>query len=98
MTNRVTNADLERVCRLINSALGLTSHEPYLVKGSKEGPPIHNVGCVYLGGAYGGVRIEQMCEGGGCRDLLSTGYDTKRLVYGRACAYLEGLNVGKGLS
>lgn len=39
----------------------------------------------------GGWRLEQMCKGGGSRDLLSTGYESKRHIYAIASAYLAGL-------
>lgn len=79
---RVTNKDVERVCGLINDALG-TPQEPY-------GPNGSNPGCVYVAGAYGGTKLEQMCDGGGCRDFLNTGYATKQEVYSQAVSWLDG--------
>lgn len=94
MSNRITNAMLERTVERINDALGVPN-EPYQTDADgkvlrKDGHTMVNAGCVYIAGAYGGTRLEQMSEGGGCRDFLSTGYETKRTVYNMAQAWLSG--------
>jgi len=57
-------------------------------KGTRCAVP--NVGVVYLTGANGGWRIEQMSAGGGSSDFLQAGYESKRVMYLTASAYLEG--------
>jgi hypothetical protein len=88
---RITNKDLERLIARINDALGVPQ-EPYQETRDARGGLIANAGTCYLAGAYGGVRIEQMCAGGGSRDLLSSGYGTKRAVYDQARAWLDGFD------
>ena len=53
-----------------------------------------NVGNYHLGGANGGVKLEQMVgPSGEERDVLSCGYTTKRDLYNRLCAMLDGIEV-----
>ncbi len=96
---QITVKQLESLVERINDALGVPQ-TPYkedtdgkAIRG-ENGSLIANAGTCYLTGAYGGYRIEQMCKGGGSRDLLSIGYDTKRNVWNMAQAYLSGLNAG----
>jgi hypothetical protein len=89
MTDRITTKQLERVVAQINSELGVPN-EPYADARDERGGLIANVGNVHLAGAYSGTRLEQMCDGGGSRDFLSTGYATKRAVYDVAQAWLAG--------
>lgn len=96
MSNRITVKNLEWLVSRINDALGVPQ-EPY--KHDADGKAIRdangrmtaNAGTVYLGGAYGGYRFEQMCKGGGCRDLSSSGYCSKRELYEIGQAYLHGI-------
>ena len=96
MSNRITVKNLEYLVARINDALGVPQ-EPY--QHDADGKAIRdehgrltaNAGTVYLGGAYGGYRFEQMCKGGGSRDLSSSGYCPKRELYEIGQAYLMGI-------
>jgi hypothetical protein len=89
--SRITTKHLETIIGHINDALGVPQ-EPYQETRDARGGLIANAGTCYLAQAYGGSRIEQMCEGGGSRDLLSSGYATKREVYDQASAWLAGFS------
>lgn len=98
MTNRITNAMIERRAEYLNDLLGVAQamyQTRDVVDGKPVGDLVANAGHCYLAGAYGGFKIEQMCAGGGSRDLLSMGFDTKRNVYDRLNAYIDGLQAGK---
>lgn len=88
--NRITKAQLDSLVARINHALDVPC-EAYASERDANGGLIANAGTIYLASAYGGYRLEQMCKGGGSRDLLSTGYESKRHVYATASAYLAGL-------
>lgn len=95
MTQRITNARLQMVVDRINDALGIEQPGAYIGR-DENGKLIANAGHVYIAGAYGGTRLEQMCEGGGCRDFLASGYATKSNVYDQAQAWLLGFRAGQG--
>ena len=86
---RITNKDLEAVVRRINT---MTNNpiEPY-TKG-EDGCFHSNVGNYHISGAYGGVSLHQMSnEQGGIRDVFSCGHTTKKDLYNRMQAYINGL-------
>lgn len=97
MTNRITNADLERLLIAINKATG-NALEPYANEpwtdprtGMKTNNKA-NVGTYYISGAYGGVKLVQICnEFGGERTVSSHGYGTKRQLYTFMQGMLNGL-------
>lgn len=89
MADRITTKQIENLVKDINASLGVPN-DPYSDTRDNNGGLIANVGTVYVAGAYGGARLEQMCRGGGSRDFLSTGYTTKRVVYDIAMAWLSG--------
>lgn len=82
MSERITTARLERAVEALNVAFGYPT-APYRREGERL---IAQPRCFYLAGAYGGHRVEQMCEGGGSRDV--TGLGTKREVYDQVQAML----------
>lgn len=95
MTDRVTNKQLEALCEQINQLHGVPN-EPYKSDRGEDGRLVANAGTVYVAGAYGGVRLEQMCKGGGSRDLLSSGYGTKRELFNAMHSYIRGYRAANG--
>ena len=93
MIYRITNQQIASVIARINDALGVPQ-APYGDVRDELGGLIANAGTVYLAGAYGGSRLEQMCKGGGSRDFLGSGYCTKRQIYELATAWLAGFQAG----
>ena len=89
MAYRITTKQLESMIEQINDALGVPN-EPYADERDERGGLVANAGTVYLAGAYGGSRLEQMCKGGGSRDFLSSGYATKRQIWELGHAWLAG--------
>tara|TARA_Y100001972_G_scaffold123719_1_gene171477 strand:- start:337 stop:597 length:261 start_codon:yes stop_codon:yes gene_type:complete len=51
-----------------------------------------NVGTYYLSMAYGGHKLEQIVNTrGGCKDVLCTGFTTKKDLYYNICSYISGI-------
>lgn len=90
MSDRITTARLERAIEALNEAFGYPS-APYRREGDRLIAQPNNF---HLAGAYGGYRVEQMCEGGGSRDV--TGFGTKREVYDQVQAMLWAARELKG--
>lgn len=85
---RINQADLERLVVAINTMTG-NAKEPYAKR--VEGERLKaNAGNYHLSYAYGGVALEQMCEGGGVRRISSTGYGTKRELYNWMQSFISG--------
>lgn len=87
---RVTEKDLEAVVARINRVMG-TPAEPYAKEGDKYVPQAK---CYHLSHAYGGVALHQMSDTPGCtgvRDVFS-GHETKRVLYEKMQAFLEGVS------
>ena len=54
---------------------------------------VGNIGTYYVEGAYGGHKLVQITNhGGGVRDVLGTGYASKRELYRAVSAYLDGID------
>jgi hypothetical protein len=93
---KITRKMLDSICARINIAHGvsdelyLTNYKGVLLTDSK-GCLVPNAGTVYLTGANGGWRIERICTGGGSSDFLHATYESKKVVYLAASAYLKGL-------
>jgi len=86
--NRITMKDLEQVVRIINRETG-NPETSYTREGDKFKA---NIGNYHLDGAYGGWSLEQMTnEGGGVDDTLRCGHVSKRELYNRMKAFLDGL-------
>jgi hypothetical protein len=92
--DRITQANLEAVVARINRQ----TNSPMQPWGKNEaGETKANIGNYHLGYAYGGVKLYRMTnEGGGVRDVLSTGYTTKRELYNAMFAFIAGLETGEG--
>jgi hypothetical protein len=82
MTNRITQKDLENLLTRINEHAGHGAKPAY-------GTP----GAYVLSYAYGGVKLEQYCKGGGVRTISTNGYGTKRELYN----FMQGMNAGAGM-
>lgn len=88
MTQRITRKDLEGAVNLLNRITN-NEVEPYRKEGDKW---VANVGNFHISGAYGGFALHQMGnEGGGVRDVFSTGHVTMRELYALIHAYRRGI-------
>lgn len=86
---RITQKDLEAVCRLINLETD-SPLESYAVNG--EGKMKANIGNHHIGYAYGGVCLQRIVsEGGGVSCPLDNCHIPKKELYGKMHAYLAGL-------
>ena len=87
---RITEAILGARVRGLNERTG-NPLEPYK-RNENTGRYEAQIGCFYVGGAYGGFRLEQIVgEGGGCRDISLRG--TRRDVYNFIGAMLTGFQL-----
>ncbi len=93
MTDRVTIADLEAICRRINRTVNGTDQLEVYTR--ENGTLRANIGVFYLDGAYGGYALYRIVsEGGGVTDVLNTGHTTKRELQARMFSFLEGIDYG----
>tara|TARA_R110000803_G_scaffold138778_1_gene205545 strand:+ start:1089 stop:1367 length:279 start_codon:yes stop_codon:yes gene_type:complete len=91
----MTKNKLQHAINELNNALG-NYLECYQPRKSNKEPVKANGGTYYYCGASGGYRLEQMCEGGGARDISNRG--TKREVFDYVQAMLKGISATKDLS
>jgi len=92
---RITKAALETRVHLLNLKLG-EPRTPYVVDDEFR-HAMTQPGSYYVGQAYGGFRLEQMCDSGGSRDISKRG--TRREVYefiGAMLAGIEALEAKRG--
>ena len=93
---KISRSDLEAVVRRLNTVTG-NSIDPYTK--DETGQFIANIGNYHLSGAYGGVALHRMAtDGGGVSDVFGCGHVTKRDLYDRLHAYLNGIERGVELS
>ena len=91
--NRITTAQLENLVKRINERTGspLTTYTK-----NKDGATRANIGNYYLDWAYGGVKLDRVCnEGGGVNSISNAGFGTKRELYNWMQAFLMGLSDNK---
>lgn len=89
---RITRSNLEAIANRLNIMTG-NRIEPYTK--SEAGQFIANIGNYHLSGAYGGVALHRMItDGGGVSDVFGCGHVTKRDLYNRLHAYLNGIERG----
>ena len=88
---RITNSMIDRKVNYLNQLTGNPA-EPY---STIDGKYKSNTGNYHISSAYGGVCLDQMCDGGGTRSVFSIGHIPKRDLYNRICAYVLGLEVSK---
>jgi hypothetical protein len=96
MGYRYTMRDLEGLVDRLNRTTG-AEVEPYRDATEAEKAAgfggVGNVGTYHLMGAYGGHKLVQITNhGGGVRDVLGTGYASKRELYRAISAYLDGID------
>ena len=90
---RITKKDLESRISDLNRITG-NANETYTKQ--DDGKFRANIGNYYLSGAYGGVKLEQICsDGGGCSDISRQGFGTKRELYNWMNAYIDGIHAQK---
>jgi hypothetical protein len=93
MSERITQKMLERLVDRINQITG--QPETSYTK-DKDGRYRANVGNYHLDYAYGGVALEQMStDGGGVHSVFGCGHVTKRELYNRLHAFINGLEAEK---
>ena len=92
---------MERIVRILNIEAGLDVDG---VPSWKDATPEQRARGYYQGGlgwfvwmgAYGGWKLERVITyGGGVRDVLRNGYQTKREAYHGARAFLEGMRAAR---
>ena len=88
---RITKADLEGVCRMINKLTG-SPEEPY-TKG-EDGQWKPNGGCFHLDWAYGGVGLQRMAKTGSGTEKILGGFMPKRELYEKMHAMIQGIHAG----
>jgi len=71
------------------------AQEPYQKERAPDGRLIANAGTYYIGGAYGGYRLERMAESGGASDISPR--LSKRELADWINAYIDGIEVGMKL-
>lgn len=87
MSDIINKAALEQQIDRLNDMTGQPM-EPYNY--DAKNCYVSQPGNYHLDWAYGGVCVEQMCEGGGVRTIIA-GYETKRITYEKLCTYIDGI-------
>lgn len=91
--NRITESNLNFLVKRINEVTGSPA-EPYTKL--KNGKFKANIGNYHLDWAYGGVKLVRMHSGGGgIKEVLHSGFTTKRDLYNQLHSFLIGLDGGK---
>lgn len=88
---RVTKEMLQRRVALLNKTTGAALY-PHMTERDSDGRLIANAGTYYIGGAYGGYRLERMSEGGGASDISPR--LSKPALYDWINAYIDGIEIG----
>ena len=86
--DRITNKMLDARVNSLNNILGYPTErwKPYRV----DGRWVANSNHYYVGKAYGGYRLEQLCtDGGGALDISPRG--TKREIWDYTTAMIKGI-------
>lgn len=91
MNDRITQKDLECLTDRINK---VTDSPPTTHTKGDDGHFTPNPGNYHLSYAYGGVKLERMCnERGGVNTASTGGFGTKRELYNWMQAFLAGIAV-----
>jgi len=86
---RITQKQLEYLVERINE----DTNSPKASYTKTEEGHKANIGNYHLSYAYGGVKLERMCnEGGGVNTVSTGGFGTKRELYDWMRAYLDGMS------
>lgn len=97
MSERITQRDLEAVCRRINRTVNGTDETPCWTRRYEPGDPpnganVASIGVYYIDGAYGGVALYRIVtDGGGVQDVFGNGHLAKRDLYSRMHGFLVGI-------
>ena len=98
MSDRITDRQLDSMATHINKLLG-TPLVPYSQNIEVDGlrvtadQPQPQAYCYHIESAYNGVALHRMAaQGTGVSDVLSCGYTTKRDLYNRMRAFIEGIH------
>lgn len=84
---RITQKMLERKVEYLNKLTGSPATSWTKTNNGTKA----NIGHFHLSGAYGGVALHRMStEGGGVSDVFSAGHMTKRELFARICAFIDG--------
>lgn len=87
--SRINTKDLEIAVERLNKLTG-NKLTPYTKH--KDGKFTPNANVYLLDWAYGGVKLSQMCEEGtGQKDVLSSGFVSKPILYNMIHAYIKGV-------
>ena len=86
--NRITIENLNYLVDMLNQATD-NPIKPYVR--NDDGHTVAQGGNFHLDHAYGGIALHQMLNGGGIRDVLNSGHVTKKDLYQRMQAFLEGV-------
>ena len=92
---RITQKDLEYLVKRINEVTGSPIAQYTKKEKATSTDPGYrgNIGNYHLSYAYGGVKLERMCnEGGGVNTVSTGGFGTKRELYDWMRAYLDGMS------
>jgi len=90
---RITETMLKAKVQYLNKITG-NALDPY--RKNAQGKLVSNIGNYHISFAYGGVSLEQMTnEQGGVRSVFSTGHISKRELFNRLCAYIQGIEEGR---
>jgi len=90
--SRITDRDLDNLALIMNK---LTSSPSEYIEELKDGRTKIQVGHFHVSKAYGGVSLHRtMNESGGVTDVFNCGHISKRELYIRMDAYIDGLIEG----
>ncbi len=89
---RISQSNIDRVVARLNETTGNPS-EPWREVGSAYRANVGNYHCSI---ENGGVAVEQIVEGGGTTKIIDRG--TKREVYEKLHALLDGIEIGRKAS
>lgn len=85
-THRINEKDLERAVKRLNELSGTPvntySHDA-------NGYNVRNVGNFSIHMAYGGYKLIQEVESGGCRQISTGGYEPKREIFNQLQALIN---------
>ncbi len=88
--DRITTRDLEQLCRVINRTANGTIEEPWTR--DESGNLRATIGVYVIDGAYGGWELHRISTpGGGVSDVFRCGHVSKRDLYNRMRAFIDGL-------
>lgn len=90
----VTKKMLDCRVALLNDMTG-APQSPYASERDASGRLIANAGTYYIGGAYGGYRLERMTKGGGASDISPR--LSKPALSEWINAYIDGIELGRQL-